>query len=339
LAVEGPIGGPDEGVGIAAVLGQAGHAQAGRDLLVEVGHIDRLDRGPDLLSHQPGLLLAGVGEQDQELLDAVAADEVALAQRGAHGRGHRGQDLVAAAVAVGVVDVLEVVQVEQDRRQRRHGPAGLGDHPPLGGLPGVVDQHRADHLAPDEQRLAGLDLLQAAAYLAGQQRLALQAALVDPPGPHGQARAGLGPLEGGGEGQSGSTGVAASSRSALLLRFSTVTWLPGMVRSRSRLSRSWASASVSLRCMVSANSAWAASWSRWRSRRPTIRSRARPSSPTSSPPRGDSPSPSWPPATRPANAEYDRRRGTRFRVRAMATASQTRAAAADSSRKRDLAAA
>jgi hypothetical protein len=113
---------------------------------------------------------------------------------------------------------------------------------------------------------------------------------------------GLAPCRESCSGHSGSTGVAASSRSALLLRFRTVARLPSMVRSRCRLSRSWASVSVSLSCMVSANSAWAASWSRCCSRRPTIRSRVRPSSATSSTPAGASRSPSWPSATGSRNA-------------------------------------
>jgi hypothetical protein len=73
-----------------------------------------------------------------------------------------------------------------------------------------------------------------------------------------QAR-GLAPWRLSCSGQAGSTAVAGSSRSALLLRLSTVTRLPSMLRSRWRLSSSWASVSVSLSCMVSANSAWASS--------------------------------------------------------------------------------
>jgi len=120
--VQGPIGGADQRVGIAAVVGQGGHAEAGRHPQLKVGEDDGLHGGPYLLGHRPRLLLAGVRQQDEELLAAVAADEVALAQRRAQGRRHRGQDLVAAAVAVGVVDVLEVVQVEHGGRQRQHRP-------------------------------------------------------------------------------------------------------------------------------------------------------------------------------------------------------------------------
>jgi hypothetical protein len=60
--------------------GRLATPQAGRDLLIEVGQVDGLDRGPHLLGHQPRLLFAGIWEQDEELLAAVAADEVTLPQ-------------------------------------------------------------------------------------------------------------------------------------------------------------------------------------------------------------------------------------------------------------------
>jgi hypothetical protein len=47
-----------------------------------LGARDRGDRGADLLSKDARLLLAGVGQQDEELLAAVAADDVAGTDRG-----------------------------------------------------------------------------------------------------------------------------------------------------------------------------------------------------------------------------------------------------------------
>jgi hypothetical protein len=188
-----------------------------------------------------------VGQQQEELLAAVAADEVALPKRRAEHGGHGGEHLVAAAVAVGVVDPLEVVQVEQGRRQRRDaagrlghhaldgvldGPVvgqpgervgggpdlgdgqvaqvgqdrgGLGDRLPdalvglVGGRVGVVDQDRPDHLAADQQRLAGDGVRQRPADPADQQRRPALPALVAAPEPHRQAGAGLGSLQGAGQ--------------------------------------------------------------------------------------------------------------------------------------------
>ena len=54
------------------------------------------------------------GEDQGELLPAQAGDDVALADDGAQALGDRAEDLVALAVAVGVVDRLEVVEVERD---------------------------------------------------------------------------------------------------------------------------------------------------------------------------------------------------------------------------------
>ena len=72
---------------------------------------------------------AGVREQDEELLAAEPAGEVAVPQHGLERRADRGQHLVALAVAVLVVDLLEVVQVEHDHGERCDRAVGLGDHP------------------------------------------------------------------------------------------------------------------------------------------------------------------------------------------------------------------
>ena len=59
-----------------------------------------------------------LGQQDEELLAAVAAFHVAAAQHVAHARADGRQHRVAAQVAVAIVDVLEVIEVEHDERDR-----------------------------------------------------------------------------------------------------------------------------------------------------------------------------------------------------------------------------
>ena len=77
-----------------------------------------LDLDAELLSDEDGAFAVGVGEQDQELLAAEASGEVAGADRRADDASDERECLVAALVAVAVVDRLEVVEVEQDRRER-----------------------------------------------------------------------------------------------------------------------------------------------------------------------------------------------------------------------------
>jgi hypothetical protein len=68
-----------------------------------------------------------IGEEDGELVAAHAGDGVALAQDRAQPRRDRAQQLVAEAVAEGVVDVLEPVEIEEHHRQRRLGALGVGE--------------------------------------------------------------------------------------------------------------------------------------------------------------------------------------------------------------------
>ena len=69
----------------------------------------------------------GVGQQHDELVAAVAGDDVVVAQLAAHRLGDRAQDVVPGQVAVLVVDRLEVVEVEQQAGQRGAGAARAGD--------------------------------------------------------------------------------------------------------------------------------------------------------------------------------------------------------------------
>jgi hypothetical protein len=60
---------------------------------------------------------------------------------------------------------------------------------------GMVHEHRADHLSPDERRHAGRAPLGQAAELAGEQRLLTFGPLVRLAEPHREARIRLGGLE------------------------------------------------------------------------------------------------------------------------------------------------
>ena len=85
-----------------------------------------LDRPPELPEdplRSRGRLLVGddVDQQDRELVAALAADDVALADRASQALGHPAQDLVAGHVAEGVVDGLEVVEVHEDVIGRQSG--------------------------------------------------------------------------------------------------------------------------------------------------------------------------------------------------------------------------
>ena len=71
--------------------------------------------------------LAGAREQHDELVAAVAADHVVVAQLAAQRRGDHSQLLVARLVAAVVVDRLEVVEVDQEADQRRAVAAGARD--------------------------------------------------------------------------------------------------------------------------------------------------------------------------------------------------------------------
>ena len=71
------------------------------------------------LSQAVGARLGGVGQDGRELLAAIAARVVLVAQRATQGGCDRLQHPVALVVAVGVVEFLEVVDVEHQHRQRQ----------------------------------------------------------------------------------------------------------------------------------------------------------------------------------------------------------------------------
>lgn len=89
----------------------------------------------------------------------------------------------------------EIAQVPEDGRGLGHA---LADPPGRAAVrfAGVADEHRADDLPADEQRLTGRDTGQLSAHLAAGQRGAVATLGVAAGEPNGQARAGGGMLEG-----------------------------------------------------------------------------------------------------------------------------------------------
>jgi hypothetical protein len=165
-----------------------------------------MQRHTHLLGDLQGAGAAGVGSQDEELLTAHAAGQVARPQLGAQHGAHGREDLVAAIVPVGVVDALQVVEVEEDRAQRRGGTARLRGHALERVVDGALaDEHRADHLAADQQRLADRRGRELAADLALHDLLGGFTALVGAVEPNGHAAARLGCWSGSDSGLSGSS--------------------------------------------------------------------------------------------------------------------------------------
>ena len=126
--VHGDFGAAEQQVGVVAMIGGAGHADARAQVHgVVVEGEGRLERAQDALGERDRLVGAGVGQQHGEFVAAQAGEfcaGVAL-NLGAQAPGHGLQQAVAKAVAQHVVDVLEAVHVQHQhgagvaRRQRR----------------------------------------------------------------------------------------------------------------------------------------------------------------------------------------------------------------------------
>ena len=85
------------------------------------------ERLEDPLRGAPGLVAVGLGQDDRELVAAVARRDVRRAQRRADELRRPGQDPVAEQVAERVVDQLEVVEVEHQHAQRAAAALGPDD--------------------------------------------------------------------------------------------------------------------------------------------------------------------------------------------------------------------
>ena len=179
------------------------------------------------------------------LLEVVEVEEDRAQRRGGAAglRGHPLERVVDGALVgqpgqrVGRGAQLGQRQVAEVREHRR----GLGDR--LVDAPAVgvgrrsadADEHRADHLAADQQRLAHRGVRELAADLALHDLLGRFAALVGAVEADGEAAARLGLRERRLQRAVGSSGTVGSSRSALLLRLSATAWPSGIVASRWRV--------------------------------------------------------------------------------------------------------
>ena len=70
---------------------------------------------------------SSAGEQHDELVATVAADDVVLARRVGEHAGHRDEQRVAGRMAVRVVDRLEAIEVDDRDGEALGGAAGLRD--------------------------------------------------------------------------------------------------------------------------------------------------------------------------------------------------------------------
>ncbi len=118
-AVHRDVGAADQGLGVGAVLGEEGDADAGVDLQLDL--VDLLWLG-EHRAHPLGQRQhrRGVGDiegEDAELVSAEPGDGVALAHLRRQAGGERPQQPVAAVMAERVVDFLEAVEVDHDHRE------------------------------------------------------------------------------------------------------------------------------------------------------------------------------------------------------------------------------
>ncbi len=118
-------------LGIAGVARAERDPDRGRDLELGAGDHERLGEArADLRRHALGRderIVVQVGEQDQEAVPAGAGEQVRGAERLPQPRGQEPQQLVAGAVAEGVVDQLEVIEVDVQQCDLRAGAPGAGE--------------------------------------------------------------------------------------------------------------------------------------------------------------------------------------------------------------------
>ena len=118
----------EQRVGILPVLGEQGDADAGRDLDLLAGKIERRgDRSQDLVG-QGGYVRAAADLRlhEQELVATQPGQGVGGADHGVDPLGYRAQQPIAHGMAQGVVDVLEAVEVEQEHGDHAALAASMG---------------------------------------------------------------------------------------------------------------------------------------------------------------------------------------------------------------------
>jgi hypothetical protein len=118
-----------------------------------VGDLALRERCPDAFGHDHGPVGVGVGQQEGDLLAAVAGCHVALPHAVAQQLTRHLQHPIAAEVAVGVVDLLEVIDVAHHERERR----------PVATRPGQLDlagEHQVAPVLERGERVGRRDLLE-----------------------------------------------------------------------------------------------------------------------------------------------------------------------------------
>ena len=123
-AVQGDVGAAQQVVGVAAVLGVVGEADARAHVEHHaVEHEGVVERAHEPLGQPLAVLQREAGEEDGELVAAEAGERVVGAQGAAEPAADLLQEPVAVGVAEGVVDGLEVVEVDDHQHERLVGPA------------------------------------------------------------------------------------------------------------------------------------------------------------------------------------------------------------------------
>ena len=106
-------------------VGARSGADAQRHVHLQAARVLGGDAPAQALGHAAALLQVDTREDDQELLPADAVGELERPQLAADRARYVAQHVVAARVAVRVVDLLEVVDVQGDQRDRVAGQPGL----------------------------------------------------------------------------------------------------------------------------------------------------------------------------------------------------------------------
>src|SRR4051794_20812524 len=169
--VQGLVRGPHECSRAVAVVGIDGDADRDGDGKITGGAVQwpRPDPLADPLGEMLRAVLSCFGEYDDELLAAIAGDDVDLAHLFPDPVGHLDEHGVTDLVAVRVVDLLEPVQVEHQQRQRPAEPGGAVDfarerllEEPVVAQPGEAVGHgqplrllMQEHVVDGDGRLAG----------------------------------------------------------------------------------------------------------------------------------------------------------------------------------------
>ena len=117
--VQRQIGASDDGLGVGAVIGEYGAADAGRDAMgVPFEAEGREQALEDACGKRPGRrVVRELGHQDRELIAAQARGDGAGFHGGGNAPRYFHQQAVAGLMPEGVVDRLEIVEIDQQQRE------------------------------------------------------------------------------------------------------------------------------------------------------------------------------------------------------------------------------